>query len=72
MSQPTVMIYGKDGCPYTGAAKADYDKRGYLVQYFNAQQDPQRLRELLVYSKGQRKVPVIVEDGRVTIGFGGS
>ena len=72
MSQPTVMIYGKDGCPYTGAAKDDYGKRGYLVQYFNAQKDPVRLRELLVYSKGERKVPVIVEEGRVTIGFGGT
>ena len=50
----------------------DYGKRGYAVQYFNAQKDPERLKELLVYSKGQRKVPVIVEDGRVTIGFGGT
>jgi len=27
---------------------------------------------MLVHSKGARKVPVIVEDGRVTIGFGGT
>jgi len=30
------------------------------------------LDEMLVRSKGARKVPVIVEDGRVTIGFGGT
>jgi glutaredoxin 3 len=72
MSQPTVMIYGKDGCPYTGAARADYGKRGYVVQYFNVKLDSERLKEMLGYSKGQRKVPTIVEDGRVTIGFGGS
>jgi hypothetical protein len=30
------------------------------------------LDEMLVHSKGVRKVPVIVEDGRVTIGFGGT
>lgn len=71
MSQRTVLIYGKDGCPFTGAAKNDYARRGYTVQYFNAQADPARLRELLAYSKGQRKVPIIVEDGQVTIGFGG-
>jgi len=27
---------------------------------------------MLTYSKGERYVPVIVEDGRVTIGFGGT
>jgi len=28
---------------------------------------------MLTFSKGQRKVPVIVEDdGRVTVGFGGT
>jgi glutaredoxin len=72
MSELTVMIYGKDGCPYTGAAKSDYAKRGYTVQYFNAKADPERLKELLAYSSGQRKVPVIVENGQVTIGFGGA
>jgi len=27
---------------------------------------------MLGYSKGRRAVPVIVEDGKVTIGFGGT
>jgi hypothetical protein len=30
------------------------------------------LDEMLVHSQGARKVPVIVEDGRATIGFGGT
>ncbi len=30
------------------------------------------LQEMLVYSKGERKVPVIVEGEKVTIGYGGS
>jgi hypothetical protein len=30
------------------------------------------LDEMLVHSKGARKVPVIVEEGRVTIGYGGT
>jgi glutaredoxin 3 len=33
---------------------------------------PERLGEMMKWSKGQRDVPVIVEDGKVTIGFGGS
>jgi hypothetical protein len=27
---------------------------------------------MLSFSKGRRQVPVIVEDGKVTIGFGGT
>jgi glutaredoxin 3 len=30
------------------------------------------LEEMLQKAGGQRKVPVLVEDGRVTIGFGGT
>jgi glutaredoxin len=30
------------------------------------------LDAMLVHSKGVRQVPVIVEDGRVTIGYGGT
>jgi hypothetical protein len=30
------------------------------------------LGEMLALSKGVRKVPVILEDGEVTIGFGGT
>lgn len=30
------------------------------------------LDRMLQYSKGKREVPVIVEQGQVTIGFGGS
>ena len=72
MNEKTVLIYGKDGCPYTGAARQHYATEGYAVQYFNCKADAARLRELLQYSGGQRKVPVIVEDGRVKIGFNGN
>jgi hypothetical protein len=30
------------------------------------------LDEMLGFSEGERKVPVLVEDGRVSIGFGGT
>jgi glutaredoxin len=30
------------------------------------------LQRMLSFSKGSRDVPVIVEDGKVTIGYGGS
>lgn len=34
--------------------------------------DPARMAEMLAHSGGQRQVPVIVADGRVQVGYGGS
>jgi hypothetical protein len=31
-----------------------------------------QLAEMLVHTSGARKVPVIVEEGRVTVGYGGT
>ncbi len=33
--------------------------------------DSSRMDDMLVYSKAERRVPVIVDGGRVTIGFDG-
>jgi len=35
-------------------------------------QDKAKLQEMLKLSNGRRDVPVIVEKGKVTIGYGGS
>jgi glutaredoxin 3 len=72
MSEQTVKIYGKDGCPFCDRAIDDYNRRGYAVNYLNVKKDTELLNEMLVHSNGQRKVPTIIEDGRVTIGFGGA
>ena len=72
MSKDTVVIYGKDACPYTQAARDDYARRGLAAEYINVKKDPAALERMLEYSKGRRLVPVIVEGGRVTIGFGGT
>jgi glutaredoxin len=42
------------------------------VDYINVKKNAAELERMLGYSKGRRAVPVIVEDGRVTIGFGGT
>ncbi len=67
-----VVIYGKDSCPYTHAARDDYQKRGVPFEYINVTKHPAELAGMLTYSRGRRAVPVIVEDGVVTIGFGGT
>jgi glutaredoxin 3 len=68
-----VVIYGKDSCPYTQAARDDYERRGVAVQYVNVKKSASDLERMLTLSKGRRAVPVIVDDaGEVTIGFGGT
>jgi glutaredoxin 3 len=68
-----VVIYGKNSCPYTQAARDDYARRGIAFEYVDVKKNPSALDQMLGHSKGRRAVPVIVEaDGRVTIGFGGT
>lgn len=68
----SVVIYGKDGCGYTKAACDDYARRSVPFQYVNVQADGEKLKELLRHTKGKRVVPVIVDDGKVTVGFPGT
>jgi glutaredoxin len=42
------------------------------VDYRNAKANKADLDEMLRHSEGGRQVPVIVENGRVTIGYGGT
>jgi glutaredoxin len=68
-----VVIYGKDSCPYTQAARDDYARRRIPFEYINVKKNAAELDRMLVHSRGQRAVPVIVEDdGSVTVGFGGT
>jgi glutaredoxin 3 len=69
---PTVTIFGKDSCPYTSDARDSFRDRGYTVDYVNVKKHAADLQRMLGFSKGRRDVPVIVEDGAVTIGFGGT
>jgi glutaredoxin len=67
-----VLIFGKDSCPYTEAAREDYARRGVAFQYINVKKNRTDLARMMEYSGGERRVPVIVEGGKVTIGFGGT
>ncbi len=68
----TIDIYGKDACPYTSAARQDYAARGYAVRYFDVKRDPAAMRRFLELSGGDRRVPLLVEGSRTSIGFGGT
>ena len=66
------QIFGKDSCPYTMAAVDDFRAKDPSVEYINVKRDPAGLARMLELSGGQRRVPVIVQDGTVTIGYGGT
>lgn len=42
------------------------------VEYHDVKKDPDAMRRFLALSGGARRVPLIVEQGRVTVGFGGA
>ncbi len=41
------------------------------MQYINVLKDADALKTMLKASKGDRTVPIIVEEGKVSIGYGG-
>ena len=67
-----VLIFGKDGCPYTQDARDHYAAKNVPFEYVNVKKNPAELDRMLTYSKGARRVPVIVDGDAVTIGFGGT
>ena len=67
-----VTIYGKDTWHYTTNAREDYARKGYKVDYYRVDRDPAKLEEMLTISDNRRSVPVIIDAGKVTIGYGGS
>jgi glutaredoxin 3 len=67
-----VLIFGKNGCPYTQNACDHYAARNIPFEYVNVKKNAADLERMLTYSKGARRVPVIVDGDSVTIGFGGT
>ena len=65
------LIYGKDTWPYTTQAREACAKEGREVAYYDVRFDADKMKDMLKYSDGARKVPVIVDQGKVTIGFNG-
>ena len=67
-----VLIFGKENCPYTRAASADYSRREIAFEYIDVRSSRAEMDRMLGYTKGVRRVPVIVDNGKVIIGFGGT
>jgi glutaredoxin 3 len=72
MSTEKTLIFGHDLCPYTSRAREDFSRRKIPFEYINVLKNDDALQRMLTHSNGRRQIPVIVEAGKVTIGFQGS
>ncbi len=66
-----IKIFGKHVWPYTKSAREAFELKGIEFSYLDVNDDPSNLETMLKLSDGERKVPVIVEGDKVTIGFNG-
>jgi glutaredoxin len=66
-----VTIYTKKGCPYCAAAKKHYSELGVKYKEIDVHETTDAQEKVLKLTGGKKIVPVIIEDGRVTAGFGG-
>ncbi len=66
-----VTIYTKPGCPYCAAAKKHFTDSGIAFDEVNVKESAANMEMALKASNGQRIVPVIVDHGKVSLGFGG-
>ena len=64
-----IIIYGKGGWPYTDKARSAF---GSKASYIDITSDNNQLAQMLDLTGGKRQVPVILENGKVTIGYGGT
>lgn len=65
-----LTIYTKTGCPYCQAAKKDFQEKGLAYTEINLSEFPGRIPEMQKLANTS-KVPVIVDNGKVTVGFKG-
>lgn len=65
-----LTIYTKTGCPYCQAAMESFAKKNIEYTEINLSDNPGRTSEAVKIA-GIRKVPIIVDNGKVTVGFNG-
>jgi glutaredoxin len=53
-------------------AREAYSGKGYEVDYRDVEKDRSLVDEMVVRSEGRKRVPVIIDGKKVTIGYGGT
>ncbi len=60
----SLVIYTKPGCPYCDKARDYYNENNIEFAEYDAQNNPERKKEMLEFSGGDLVVPCIVERWR--------
>jgi glutaredoxin len=66
-----VLLYTMPGCQYSAAARNDLISRGVEFDEVDVTASKEAMATLAQLTGGEMMVPVLVEDGEVSIGFGG-
>jgi len=69
---PKIELFGTAACPYTQEMREFLEFRGEEFIEHDVELDPEARARMLQLAAGQRTVPVLVEDGKVSqIGWQG-
>jgi glutaredoxin len=69
---PSYELFGASGCPHTQEMREWLEWRGIEFLEHDVETDPSAFDGMKSLTKGQRTVPVLVEDGKVVqIGWQG-
>lgn len=66
-----ILIYTHPDCAFSAAAKADYRRSKTPYTEIDLSLQPDQIPELTKLTDGERITPVIVENGKITIGYKG-
>ncbi len=70
-SNMAITIYTKTGCPFCAQAMESFTQQNVAFTEINLTDDPEKIDELEKLA-GVKKVPTIVDNGQVTVGFNGN
>ena len=62
-----IKLYTKEGCPYCAAKREEFTKQGIDFEEKDVHSSTAVLKEAIELSGGRRMVPIIVQDGAVSI-----
>ena len=63
---PKTELYGAASCPYTRELREWLEWKNRDFEEFDVEADPQDFARMSAATGGQRTVPVLIEDGKVT------
>lgn len=65
-------LFGSSSCPYTEELRDWLELKGHEFVEYDVENNPEALGRMQALTGGQRTIPVLVEDGKVTqIGWQG-